>query len=373
MAAEALLEANLRLAETPEFALSDTDRLGLFVVSRLAQRQNVRVSLHSSPFGGVTAIVFIPDALLTDDVPDTNGIGFRLDRAHASREAGPEVERRAALSEPVRLPGLQAPLPNGPVAPETPVEPDAQVGVDDTFGCHQDALDDEDGERGGLFRPRRPIAGVLDEEHPRGEGRDEAARLGDTDPHRPGGPAPVPQRRLPELVSRRHMPEPRRGGEEPRDGRATEASGLAEPKPLPTRRGDQAGLSILRPVDGRESRPRAAEELPALPQRRRTTPSSDATPGADTARGGAEPGRGPLPRRVRQASLAPQLRDDPARHFERDKNRADRAHLAGRDADEVRSRMASLQRGWQRGREKNAAGEDAQDGSTRPTTEGDDR
>ena len=35
---DALLEANLRLAETPEFELSDTDRLGLFVVSRLAQR-----------------------------------------------------------------------------------------------------------------------------------------------------------------------------------------------------------------------------------------------------------------------------------------------------------------------------------------------
>ncbi|MFE2051176.1 hypothetical protein ACFXAS_22075, partial [Streptomyces sp. NPDC059459] len=41
--ADALLDANLRLAETPEFELSDTDRLGLFVVSRLAQRQNVRV------------------------------------------------------------------------------------------------------------------------------------------------------------------------------------------------------------------------------------------------------------------------------------------------------------------------------------------
>lgn len=35
MAADALLDANLRLAETPEFELSDTDRLGLFVVSRL--------------------------------------------------------------------------------------------------------------------------------------------------------------------------------------------------------------------------------------------------------------------------------------------------------------------------------------------------
>ncbi|MFD5347770.1 nitrate- and nitrite sensing domain-containing protein, partial [Streptomyces anulatus] len=70
MAPEILLDANLRLAETPDFELSDTDRLGLFVVSRLAQRQNVRVSLQKSPYGGTTAVVFIPAALLTD-APDT--------------------------------------------------------------------------------------------------------------------------------------------------------------------------------------------------------------------------------------------------------------------------------------------------------------
>ncbi|HBF82512.1 MAG TPA: histidine kinase, partial [Streptomyces sp.] len=79
MAPEILLDANLRLAETPDFELSDTDRLGLFVVSRLAQRQNVRVSLQTSPYGGTTAVVFIPGQLLTD-APDTHGTGFRLDR-----------------------------------------------------------------------------------------------------------------------------------------------------------------------------------------------------------------------------------------------------------------------------------------------------
>ena len=60
MTPDALLEANLRLAETPEFELSDTDRLGLFVVSRLAQRHGVRVSLRQSPYGGTTAVVLIP-------------------------------------------------------------------------------------------------------------------------------------------------------------------------------------------------------------------------------------------------------------------------------------------------------------------------
>ncbi|MFG1810709.1 nitrate- and nitrite sensing domain-containing protein [Streptomyces sp. NPDC049040] len=70
---DALLEANLRLAETPEFELSDTDRLGLFVVSRLAQRHSVRVSLRQSPYGGTTAVVMIPETLLSDTGDDTGG------------------------------------------------------------------------------------------------------------------------------------------------------------------------------------------------------------------------------------------------------------------------------------------------------------
>ena len=125
MTAEALLDANLRLAETPEFELSDTDRLGLFVVSRLAQRQHVRVSLQPSPYGGTTAVVLIPDALLTDDAPDTNGIGFRLD---APPLQGDRTDRRARhRPAPARgaMPGLPASLLDGPVELEAPVDLDA--------------------------------------------------------------------------------------------------------------------------------------------------------------------------------------------------------------------------------------------------------
>ncbi|GAA3443667.1 nitrate- and nitrite sensing domain-containing protein [Planomonospora venezuelensis] len=55
---------NARLAEPPEFDLADSDRLGLFVVGRLAARHGIRVSLRPSPFGGVTAIVLIPGELV---------------------------------------------------------------------------------------------------------------------------------------------------------------------------------------------------------------------------------------------------------------------------------------------------------------------
>jgi hypothetical protein len=68
------------------------------------------------------------------------------------------------------------------------------------------------------------------------------------------------------------------------------------------------------------------------------------------------------------------LKDGPARLADRDKARDGTGpDPADRDADEVRSRMASLQRGWQRGREENAVGDQAQDGSARRTTEGDGR
>ncbi|MFJ4370012.1 nitrate- and nitrite sensing domain-containing protein [Streptomyces chartreusis] len=395
MAAEALLDANLRLAETPEFELSDTDRLGLFVVSRLAQRQNVRVSLQPSPYGGTTAVVFIPDALLTDDVPDTNGIGFRLDRPTPSKEAELEEARRAALSQvPVRVPGLPTSLLDGPVELEAPVDLDA-------LGGFPDHLADEDGDRGGLFRPRRALGptetettGPLGEQHPVSGIPGGPEQTGpETDM---SAPVPLPRRSTPKLVSshgrpvteqrsRREKPDPEPSASPSRP----QPNGLA---PLPTRRrgtGPQGGAADGHdhgqerpgipsadardrgepPARGRGEQP----EPPALPRRthRPAIASSSADDSAPNPAGAQSPtgsGTGALPRRVRQANLAPQLRQGPARRTE------DKPEPVERDADEVRSRMASLQRGWQRGRTENAAGDDAHSGTApQRTTKGDGR
>lgn len=372
MTAEALLDANLRLAETPEFELSDTDRLGLFVVSRLAQRQNVRVSLQPSPYGGTTAVVFIPDALLTDDVPDTNGVGFRLDRPRPAQGAeqalGPAAGRAPA---PLQLPGLPTSLLDGPVELEAPVDLDV---LDDFPG----ALPDEDSERGGLFRRRRPRSG----------GGEPPA---DRQPGEAGGgpgPVPLPRRQTPKLVSSHGKPvtdqRPRRGTPAaPGPSAAPQGGDPAGPAPLPARR---RGTAFRRPTgltDGAEDRAATPAEsdretpgAPALPRRTRTKAPGTGAP-ADTAPHhgpsapagdrAPEPGAGPLPRRVRQASLAPQLRQTTERRAER----ADQ--LADRDAEEVRSRMASLQRGWQRGRDENAAGDQARNGTAQGTTKGDGR
>ncbi|WP_214319468.1 sensor histidine kinase [Nonomuraea sediminis] len=59
---------NAMLADPPEFDLADSDRLGLFVVARLAQRHGIQVMLRRSPFGGTSAIVLVPRALLAEQV-----------------------------------------------------------------------------------------------------------------------------------------------------------------------------------------------------------------------------------------------------------------------------------------------------------------
>ncbi|WP_344321102.1 sensor histidine kinase [Streptomyces macrosporus] len=131
MAPEALLEANLRLAETPDVRLSDTDRLGLFVVSRLGRRQGVRVSLQPSPYGGTTAVVLIPGALLTEAPGNAEGAkGVEGTRTAAGL---PRREPRPALGA----------VRDAPTAPEAPVGPVRQAhgSIGDLLGGHTGRFD----------------------------------------------------------------------------------------------------------------------------------------------------------------------------------------------------------------------------------------
>ncbi|WP_433436454.1 sensor histidine kinase [Nonomuraea sp. CA-141351] len=59
-------ELNERLAKMPEFDLAQSDRLGLFVVGRLAARHGIKVTLAPSPYGGLTAMVALPVSILAD-------------------------------------------------------------------------------------------------------------------------------------------------------------------------------------------------------------------------------------------------------------------------------------------------------------------
>ncbi|MFI9123934.1 nitrate- and nitrite sensing domain-containing protein [Streptomyces bikiniensis] len=379
---DALLDANLRLAETPEFELSDTDRLGLFVVSRLAQRQNVRVSLQTSPYGGTTAVVFIPAALLTD-APETEGAGFRLDRKVSDRADGDSTAlptRRPALA---RVPDVTTGGPlDGPVELEAPLEDDFDALLDRSA----DLLDDTESERGGLFKPRdrrrtglAPAGEQHDQAPDRTAGRDEPA---DETVRRP---LPLPRRHTPTLVvdHGRRLDGPDRA--HPAPGRAHPAPGRQGnghedhqgPNLVPVRPGSPVrpggpvrSGSPVRP-EGLARQKGSAEPggsgRPQTPVPPATAPApreSPAQPEAPVLFDG-------LPRRVRQASLAPQLREAD-REAGTDKESAAPAgpDAFERDAEEVRARMAAMQRGWQRGRRHTTDPDDPTAPGTTPEGDG---
>ncbi|WP_344935179.1 sensor histidine kinase [Sphaerisporangium flaviroseum] len=69
-------DLNAKLADPPEFDLVDTDRLGLFVVAKLAARHGIKISLRPSPYDGTTAIVLLPSSLLAaSEAPATEAAG----------------------------------------------------------------------------------------------------------------------------------------------------------------------------------------------------------------------------------------------------------------------------------------------------------
>ncbi|MFG3256261.1 nitrate- and nitrite sensing domain-containing protein [Streptomyces sp. NPDC048172] len=351
MAADALLDANLRLAETPEFELSDTDRLGLFVVSRLAQRQGVRVSLQPSPYGGTTAVVLIPGTVLTETP------GGREDEERPGRRTALEngkksdalPQRSAPRLEKRRENGVgEHALGRGPV--DGPVELEAPLGeLDASLDASLDAPDSG----GRLFRkPPPPSPGVPQAVPPRApvprtpageqhqQAHDEqgpAARGAEDDEQTGGRTTPLPRRRsTPVLVSdhgrpvgaarERERPQREREGDEP----SRRELPRRKPKSAPREEtGEDERLPAPAPV--------LEETGPEVPERSATV--------------------GGLPRRVRQASLAPQLKADRAAPAPSPEDgTVQDAETAEREAEAVRSRMSSLQRGWERGRRQNDAG-----------------
>jgi signal transduction histidine kinase len=81
-------ELNRLLANPSEFDLVNSEKLGLFVVSSLAARHKISVSLRRSPYGGTTAIVLLPFGVVV----------------RAEEDGSPSVGQSAGL--PALRPGL---------------------------------------------------------------------------------------------------------------------------------------------------------------------------------------------------------------------------------------------------------------------------
>ncbi|MEU4831013.1 nitrate- and nitrite sensing domain-containing protein [Streptosporangium sp. NPDC023615] len=105
MTSEDIAAANERIANPPELKLSGNARLGLYVVSRLAERHDVRVTFKASPYGGTTVVVLIPQELISQDPGPATGHGVPV---------GVPQARTASTGE------MNGTMPTAPAAPAAP-------------------------------------------------------------------------------------------------------------------------------------------------------------------------------------------------------------------------------------------------------------
>lgn len=124
MTSAELAAANARIANPPEFNLSAT-RLGLFVVSRLAERNNMKIQLRESPYGGTTAIVLIPRELIDETTPEPVavpvGVPVSAPVAVGVTAAAPAPAQRVPLRgdevSPPPAPKVEPPTDPAPLPP----------------------------------------------------------------------------------------------------------------------------------------------------------------------------------------------------------------------------------------------------------------
>ncbi|MGW0119938.1 nitrate- and nitrite sensing domain-containing protein [Streptomyces sp. NPDC003327] len=339
MGKETLAEANARIAQSEALDLFDSDRLGLFVVSRLSSRHDIKVHLRTSPYGGTTAVVLLPTDLLQGALPPGRtapapSVGSDSDAGAAVRPAthpapasertgaataaggrGSADERRAARereeahrAEARRFGRPAGPRPSVGAGPSGP-GPAAAPGALPQSGRASDGR-------------------ALDGQTARGQ----VAR-GQVDPGN-GDPGQTP----PAVGEGASYPFSVSSG----------ASASAPPPPTPPPTPDRARpqpLSRPAPVPALAARPEDGPPPAGVTALRHRGPSVPAPPTPPVPPPGPD-ADGELPRRVRQAHLVPQLREAPAPAPPSGRFTADEG---ARTPEQVRDRMAAYRDGWQRG------------------------
>ncbi|MEU9454122.1 nitrate- and nitrite sensing domain-containing protein [Streptomyces sp. NPDC048277] len=319
--------ANVLLHHPRDFSitsLGEDPRLGLFTVGHLAQRHGIKASLQASSYGGSLAVVILPHDL-TEPVADLPPMTLdpRAERHLASVDTmAPDEATVAGMPRRTRT---MAPTPPGtdptwPPATPSDTAPPRSPGV-----AH------------GAASARPPAAARRTAP---------GAAVRGTDPGAAPGPgsAAVPGPRSAGLSDSRSAAPGNFRSAGPGDPRTADPSGSRPVGPSGSRTG---GWSDSRTADASGSRP-------VGPSGPRTGGWSDADSGTVGPAGPrtADPngprtvGPNRLPRRVRLANLAPQLR-------ERHEEQAD--HGPGREAEErrpeqARSMLAALRDGTRRAR-----------------------
>jgi anti-sigma regulatory factor (Ser/Thr protein kinase) len=310
IAQERLEELNRDLASLPAFDPAGSDRLGLFVTGRLAHRHGIRVSLRSSVYGGTSAVVVIPTSLVV-----TAADSQLAARETAGRALEP-VAAAAALSS-AGVFGASGNEASGNEASGNEASGNEANGHDgnrERGNGHGGNGHDGNRERGNGHG-----ADGLQGYGPEGNGLGGAA-----DWRSPRHAAPAASTPQPDDSQPVHISPPAPSGH----------SGWPAPRTLASRvAGDSvqagqvvAGATELVPGPGTPGRPAGQQD-------------------------------GELPVRVRQESLAPQLRDRDA---------ADSGTFAPPpgSAEALRNTMSTMQLGWERGRSATAGpSEDAEPGA----------
>ncbi|NYI08188.1 sensor histidine kinase [Allostreptomyces psammosilenae] len=379
-------DINERLSKPVEFDLSDTDRLGLFVVGRLAQRHELRVTLRPSPYGGTTAVVLIPQELLQNEEPGAIG------GASATQTAALAAVQAAAQGGAAQV-GASA--STGPAAvgarPSAAALPAGTSGgaSGGTSGAEAASPSGAGSLAGTAAAPSGSPATTASS--PTGSA-DAASSLpsssGATATASPASPAATgagtagrqdgPGARLVHLPVQRAARDGREAAaadtqrdawDDGDDARtvALRPEGLRRQPGQPAATGP-SGLprrQVSRPAGAPEATTEAAPAASTGSRRSDTAKAADGAPApvVDPATGGVSRGvtRVGLPKRVRQASLVPQLREDqrPDKTTGQGTDTGATAPATGdpatpepteRTAEDIRATMASLQQGWTLGR-----------------------
>lgn len=279
MSQERLAEINHRLANPPEFDLFDSNQLGLFVAGQLARRHGVKISMRTSPFGGTTAIVLIPQTLIVHEKLATI--------------AGPTANAIAAVDASGGRSAAGADDALVPASPASGRKPRPRVGAHSGNGPATDTV------AGGHYAGGTPDGPRTDPPAKPSSGQSAGA-----------GEATEPGNGQPSAT-----PHPSPGAPPDTGSESTRSSGHVSP---------------VRP------RPTETESMAPDVMARHAYPAASSPEVTDAG----------LPRRVRQANLAPALRTDRprGRAVERESATTDRS------PEQTRAMMSSLQRGWERGR-----------------------
>ncbi|GIE29149.1 hypothetical protein Ait01nite_021940 [Actinoplanes italicus] len=284
MTPEAIEEANRRLVEPPDFDPADSARLGLFVVAQLAQRHNIRVSLRASAYGGITAVVLLPGELVS-----APGSGGQPAPAGPAGD-GPSEDRFAVLPGQISGDLRQVATRGRRTTPDDSPAP-ASAGTPSLNGHHRSAPE-LTGPAPSTVAAELSAEGLVQRRRTRKQALPPAAVNGSAEADQT-----IDLSVLDEL-----------------------AAGLpVAPRAVPRNSGP--------------AEPVAPAELPPVEVEEITQPVGETT--------GEIIGEDGLPRRVRQANLAPQLRA-PVVEPE--------STAPARSPEQVRSLMSALQLGTNRGR-----------------------